>query len=299
MNKIAKIIIGVIIIILFVYPRGYFVLNNKQTLPETSLRKTYRGVATYLINLDRSKERLKYVLPKVEKLPFPFQRVAAIDGQTLSDQEVREKVDFPTYLNLLGHLPKRGTIGCYLSHIKAWQTFINSNSEFALILEDDIDFDPDSLSHAVNQLILNKEYWDINNFETRHRGTPLVIKKIGNSDLVLYLTEVTHAGAYLISRKAAYKLLEKSLPIKTALDCYYIRAWEFDLKFTGIEPRLVFQKFGSSEINSTSQTEVTTSFIYKLTKPIYEFQSALIRFFYNLDLFFQLKSLETDKVATN
>lgn len=221
----------------------------------------------------------------MRQLGYPVERISGIDGKLLPDTELHRSVDFRTYKNLLGHSPQRGTIGCSLSHIKAWQTFLKSDYKYALIFEDDVSFNPQQLATAVADLQATTKDWDINNFETSHSGMPLTLHKFADHHRqVLYLTEISHAGAYMISRAAAYKLLAKALPIKMPIDHYFTRGWELDLKFTGIEPRLVTQQYGDSEIAKTSAQYSTA--IEKqgsgMFRALYKFQSYTIRFLYNL-----------------
>lgn len=285
---------AVVLTLLLIYPVGYFVLDSNCRAPfkELDAQVIPGTVGAYVINLERSKERYDYVKNNIEALGVQVERISAIDGNALTDVEISEKADLKTYKQFLGHLPKLGTIGCSLSHIKAWQTFLDSNFEFAIIFEDDVSFEPTKLKSTITQLIEDKKLWDINNFETAHGGTPLSIKSFSDGQkLVVYLTEVSHAGAYMINREAAHKLLEKALPIKMPIDHYFTRVWEFDLKFTGIEnPRLVYQTFGSSEIAQTKKlTQEKLPISHEIKRGIYKFQSYVMRFLYNFKVYLREK----------
>lgn len=274
--------------LLFTYPAGYFVLGPSKAIDEAPLFVTGEEIGAYIINLERSKERYDYVKNSVQGLGLKSERIPAVDGKNLSEQDIKEKVDLDSYKLFLGHFPKRGTIGCSLSHIKAWQTFLNSNLKFALIFEDDISFDPSKLKPILEDLVKNSELWDVVNLEVYHGGCPLPIKKLRNhQQLSVYLMEVTHAGAYLINRKAAQNLLAKALPIKMPIDHYFTRSWELDIKFTGIEnPRLVAQTFGGSEIARTEKLpNENIPLLDSLKRGLYKLQSYTVRFFYNLKMY--------------
>ena len=77
------------------------------------------------------------------------------------------------------------------------------------------------------------------------------IKKISSKSLSLYFGHCVEAGCYVLNKKAAFNLILKSTPMIMPLDYYYNRSFEMDLKFTGIEPRIVRQNFGQSEISLT------------------------------------------------
>ena len=279
------------------YPVGYFVLDNhadKQILVQqkqnSSPKSIEYSVGAYVINLDRSIGRYEYVKNTIYKLGLPLERISAVDGATLSPEQIKQVADLQSYNIFLGHAPERGTIGCSLSHIKAWQKFLDSNLDFAVIFEDDISFEPEKLRSTIDNLIENQTMWDVVSFEIHHRGMPLTIKSLSNrQNLVIYLTNVSHAGAYMLNRSAAEKLLAKALPIKMPIDHYFTRGWELDIKFTGIEPRLVHQTFGQSDIAQTKtfnhDQKISLGYI---RRALYTIQSSLIRFIYNLKIYSQL-----------
>lgn len=245
-------------------------------------------VTAYIINLDRAKKRWDFIEPQVKKLGIPYKRVAAIDGHKLSKQSTREIVDTSTYTEFFRTLPEAGTVGCALSHEKVWRRFLESDSEFALIFEDDVLFDSSKLSKAVTAAVRNKDLWDILSFESNHYGYPQKIARLtldnrpGGEDefLVLYMTNVKHSGAYLIGRDAVKKLLEKFYPIKMPLDHYYSRSWEFGLRFCGAEPRIVEQKFGDSQIKSGVPERISTTRVL-LINVIYNVYTEFMRTAYN------------------
>lgn len=284
-GKISLILLASATIMMCV-PVGYFILPSAKDVSIVEDQyKSHKGITAYLINLERSKERLSFVKPRIDKLNLPLQRIEAVDGYKLSSEEFAKNVDLESYHNFLGQSPKVGIIGCSLSHIKAWQEFLNSNYEFAIIFEDDISFNPEEVSTTINELIANRQYWDIANLETHHRGLPVTIKKLDNgSKMVSYLVEVTHAGAYLINRHAAKQLVSKALPIKMPIDHYFTRGWELNLKFVGIEPRIVKQTFGDSTIETSKRNneEYQTNLKQKIIKRVYKIQTNTIRFVYNL-----------------
>ncbi|MDR2781354.1 MAG: glycosyltransferase family 25 protein [Holosporaceae bacterium] len=249
-------------------------------------------ICAYLINLDRAGERLNFVLPSIIALGFPVKRISAIDGKFLSQKEIESVTDVESYKKFFKMLPEVGTIGCSLSHEKAWLAFLESDNEFAIIFEDDVQFDPEKLKRTVKSVIEKKDLWDIASFEIKHRGCPMKICSLDQQkSLVFYLTNVTHAGCYLINRRAAEELLKKFYPIKMPVDHYFSSTWEFDLKFVGIEPRMVFQKFGDSYIKNSSCTNVRTP-ITLAVNVIYQIQRAILYFIYNfLCLYFNKRNM--------
>lgn len=288
--KAIKIILFILLLML-VWPIGYFILDSvelKGDVMNVDVKKNSIGV--YVINLGSSKERYEYIKGNIASLGFPELRIDAVDGRKMSKSEIDAKVDIEKYKSFSKSLPNVGTIGCYLSHVNVWEEFLKSELEFAIIFEDDISFDPQKVRSVIDDLLEVATLWDVVTLEPRHRGSPLTIKKLKNDQkLVVYLAEVTHSGAYIINRKAAENLLKKALPIRIPLDHYFTRGWELDLKFTGIEnPRLIKQRLVESDIGKTqvmSGDEV--SYIHKLKKSMYKLQSYVIRFLYNCKIYIQ------------
>ena len=121
----------------------------------------------------------------------------------------------------------RGQIGCYLSHVKAWEQFDQDVTQnYAFVFEDDITFIvPDFLEQMVNiiqQLEENKVQFDVlylsrNYFgETFHPGFWTGPKVTPN----VYKPNHMGGGAhsYVLSKEGAKKLLILSKPIKIPLD---------------------------------------------------------------------------------
>lgn len=288
MKKILKytlISFGLLLILILAYPVGYFVSNPSRVIEETEYAE-YKGIVAYVINLDRSKHSFEFVMPNINVLGFPTEKISGIDGKTLPAHEFKNKVDMDAYFKHMNHFPQKGTIDCSLSHIKAWQALLDSPYEYAIIFEDDVKFEPEKLKNTIEELMKEPHLWDLNSFDILHNGTPLTLKTFENKQkMVVYLTNVSHTGCYILNRKAAKRLLEKALPINLPIDHYFTRSWEFGLKFTGIEnPRLVHQRFPTSEIARTSRyNEAKPGLLHKAHKVLFQIQTTVIRGLYTIN----------------
>jgi glycosyl transferase family 25 len=282
-NNFFRILIGVEAILLFYCARIFQKSHNADC--DNFKESNSGGVGAYLINLDRAADRLKFVTRSVEALDLPMERIAAVDGKTLSAEKIESVADLKIYQRLFKMSPEVGTIGCALSHEKAWRKFLDSDNEFAIIFEDDVQFDPQELSAIIKSAIEKKTLWDILNFETKHGNCFVKISPLSSKrNIVFYLTNATHAGCYLINRKAARRLLKKFYPIKMPLDHYFTTVWELDLIFAGVEPRMVFQTLGNSQIKiSTPEKKATPSIL--AINAVHNIQRAILHFTYNLCCF--------------
>ncbi len=248
---------------------------------------TPNSVGAFLINLDRATDRLKFVKPCIDQLGFPVERISAVDGRLLPEDEIQKVCNLNTYKKYFKMLPELGTIGCSLSHEKALRQFLDSEYEFALILEDDVVFNSQELKACVENSIEKKELWDVLIFEMLHDGLPIKVGDLySDKHLSLYLTTVTHSGCYLVNRNAAKKLLEKFFPIIMPFDHYFSAAWEFDLKFVGVEPRIVKQNFGSSQIKC-ERVEKFNDLKTKISNAVFSVRRSIVHFLYNSYLVLQ------------
>ena len=163
----------------------------------------------YLVNMDRSKDRLEIMQRRLSSLGLEYERVSAVDGSKLSEEE-KKCVVSPNWRYPYTLTP--GEVGCFLSHKKCWRKLVDSKESWALVLEDD------SVFHSkANEYFQSTEWIP--------EGVQLIqfsfAKDTTFSDksVVLpngsHLVRVKHSSpcgtyAYLISREAAEKALELS-----------------------------------------------------------------------------------------
>jgi glycosyl transferase family 25 len=108
-------------------------------------------VPIYVINLERSPDRWELVQEDFAKLGLTPLRIDAVDGMTL---------DFPALSagnqSADGRKLHEGEIACAMSHRKALETFLASDAEAAVILEDDgvlVDAAPNVLPWIANNMV--------------------------------------------------------------------------------------------------------------------------------------------------
>ncbi len=118
-------------------------------------------IPLYVINLDKDTLRWSSVLKEVERLPFEIRRVDAVNAK-----------------NLLPHrLVSLGVNAAWLSHLKAMQTFLQSDNNFALIAEDDFHIvNPTKLMKEIKSLELKE--WDLIQFGFLKPGIDIRIRVV-------------------------------------------------------------------------------------------------------------------------
>jgi glycosyl transferase family 25 len=132
-----------------------------------------------------------------------------------------------------------GEIGCYASHMKAWDMLLVSGRPHALVLEDDARVPP-NLAELVDKMMgVLPERWDLVHLYDHdcHPSRPL--RAVGNEhELVRYSRVPGGCVGYLLSRSGAQKLLRQELRC-WPLDTDFRRPWHFLLDSYGIRPPLV------------------------------------------------------------
>jgi len=194
-----------------------------------------REMNTYVINLDRSTDRLEAITRQLGELGLPFLRIPAVDGKQASPEQ-KACIDERSYQRKHGKPSLPGELGCYLSHVKAIQTFMLSDAPFALILEDDAIFG-EGFVDAVYELIRHPKKWDMVKLSGVHSGTPVSVFTLNaDYDLAVMFSKCTCSSAYLINRTAAQAYSEKLLPMTLPYDHEFDLGWKYQIKVRAVSP---------------------------------------------------------------
>lgn len=186
----------------------------------------------YLINLDRSPERLKQMEAEFGRLGLLFTRVPAVDGKLLTQEEL-DAVTPPVRQWEIPIPPSE--IGCFLSHKKCLEIVANGQDHYAAIFEDDIE-----LSSDAAKLLSNLDWIpadaDLVKLETFRTVVLLQgLEKIKGTDFKVarLLTKHLCAGGYIISKDAAKRMLLDMDVISIPVDnLMFDPACDFFSKFT-------------------------------------------------------------------
>ncbi|MGV4792709.1 glycosyltransferase family 25 protein [Rhizobium sp. F40D2] len=197
-------------------------------------------VDTYLINLDRAPLRRFRMERLLAGIGLAFERVAAVDGAGLSLPH--PDFDEASYRSRHGRRPNPFEIGCFLSHVECARRFLSGNAEFALILEDDLDFD-DDLADVLEAALQHQTRWDILRLSTvntgrKHRVEALTVSR----SLAIALTREKGSGAYLINRRAAGWIAGSMLPMRLPYDLAFDLEFDEGLSACFVDPLPVSQR---------------------------------------------------------
>ena len=97
----------------------------------------------FVISLPASVDRRAHMRKILDPLPLQYEFVDGVDGKQLSAEELNQVYDEKTAEIYCGRGLCLEEIGCYMSHVKAYEMISQRNISEALILEDDVYLSPD------------------------------------------------------------------------------------------------------------------------------------------------------------
>ena len=188
----------------------------------------------YLINLDRSTDRLQSAEQHFNAVGLPFERIVAIDAHN-EDMSIYP-IDRKVFQRTHGRTTIRpGEIGCYFSHLKAIRVFLASGREFGIILEDDV-LPQGQLSAVLEELLAFSNEWDIVSLFHFHRGGPIVVRRSKEFSLAVHVAHISSAAAYLLSRNSAERLIKHLDVMRACIDHSLYESWKHGLKLRSVMP---------------------------------------------------------------
>jgi glycosyl transferase family 25 len=196
---------------------------------------------SYIINLDRSVDRLDFMARQLQALQVPFERIRAIEGRNPSPED-RHSFAGEFAATTLGP----AEIGCLLSHRKAWQAIAASGAPWGVVLEDDVLLSRD-YPGFVNDLGWIPPDADLIKIEAQpHAKVNLSrpIARTGTRQLHRLKGSCMAAGAYAVSRRFCERQLERPFPTDLPADIYLFdpRSREFATTVTYVlKPAIAIQ----------------------------------------------------------
>lgn len=254
---------------------------------------------TYIINLEKDKERLQNILLECDKAGIENPTVIkAVNGKELTQKDMDGRVD-----PLFSKIGSRSAIGCALSHINAWGQMIKNGDEHALFLEDDAVF-IDNFKAIFTSLEIPTDFGilylgcvlgcDVDKkYDIEFPIAKLLFGKMGKHvkqvrriNKTIFTPSLPLAlHGYILSKKAATYLFNsvKREKVNHHIDVQILK-YIYNIKSYSTTPQLILQKdidlTTSNNINSGYPNVITkhlswrdkngTPFNYKIAIGIYE-----------------------------
>ena len=195
---------------------------------------------TFVINLDKSPERMANISERLNELEIPFERISGVYGAELSQDEILNSYDLELNLKSYRRELPCGEIGCYLSHIKAWKIIVERQLSCALILEDDILIDSE-IRQFIQQLGKSTGDFDIVKLYCSKLKPKIISSEpIGpNHRLCRFQKVLSGNQGQLITLNGAKKLLATYQKFGRPVDVDIHHWWEPGINVLGVFPSVV------------------------------------------------------------
>lgn len=239
----------------------------------------YLNTPSFIVNLDKDQDRWAYVSHHMSKIGLPFERMPGVLGRTLSKAQLEQHYD-----------PKRASwrqarqltpaeIGCALSHARVYREISKRSLARALILEDDVILDPETLS--VLKALEEHMPEHVPRVCLLSEATPMpsgASQRLVGARQLRSFQAGYFTSSYMVTRAAAELLLGALHPIGDVADCWRRLAQLKDLDIFIVAPplsRQLQEDFGSSTTKDI-QISLGTSFPERLRYKLFRTRNILL-----------------------
>jgi len=183
------------------------------------------GPKAFILHLERATSRGPNVRSLSANLPIDSEVLAAIDGAGLSAEEVEQAYARRRFRPTYPFPLTRTEVGVFLSHRAAWRRIVDDALDFAFTFEDDAQIDSSFFAELVEFVTLERPAWDYVLLPAQpiRNGTP--IARHGGLALMRPDAPPLRAIAQIVSRDAAKRLLERTLPFDRPIDTMMQMPW--------------------------------------------------------------------------
>lgn len=233
-------------------------------------------IETLVIHLKRAQQRSSHVERVIAALPFEGRIVEAVDGLTVTGDEIglcyQRKLHKPSYPFEMS----RNEIACFMSHRKAWQTILDNDLDAAIVMEDDAQIG-NGFQNSLDLAVMHIDEIGFIRFPFRDgREHGEAIYHSGNVQLMRPHCVGLGMVAQLISKSCAEQLLRATeqfdRPVDTLLQMHWV---------TGVQPHSIVPG-GIMEISNTlggttleKRRDLYVKLKREILRPIYRLKISL------------------------
>ena len=203
-----------------------------------------------VVSLERAGDRRAFVERTFRDADLPFEIVPAVDAQELSSADIA-RYSSRRAMYEYGRELSRGVLACSLSHLRALQRVVDERLPEVVVFEDDTRPLP-AFADILKARDSFPAGWDIVTFHSLFEGASAVPLPqeplVGEFRLCRYRRTPMGTQAYLITNRAAKRVLEVADPIGLPADEILFRARPAALDVYGVDPAPVVHEDFPSEI---------------------------------------------------
>lgn len=179
----------------------------------------------FIINLKSNKKRWNFMVGQMKKNKIDYyERVDGYKGWDIEDDpEILSKVHPNALMSarrgyrITHDEHNYGSIGCYISHTRAWQNVIDSGHDFGIILEDDAFLCENFVEKLMDVIQAAPLGWDFLNFGRTKTLGPHT-KRIHKNGYEYNMAPWIYLAGYVIKRSLCKSFLQTVFPIEIQID---------------------------------------------------------------------------------
>ena len=199
-------------------------------------------VLTYLINLDGSDQRLESAHKQLADNQISYSRFSAVDGRGKALSEFKNYNDAKAQ-KILGRSLLNSELGCYLSHYGCVEKFLETDADYLVVFEDDLEVSKNlktDLDGVLNYLDAHKDLdWSLINIAAKKKKFAKDITQINDKSLWhAYYFPIRGLGL-IWSRKGAEEFYRLGKEIAVPVDIFFQMWLSESGKGLGVWPALV------------------------------------------------------------
>ena len=179
----------------------------------------------YILHLERAISRAANVELLRARLPIESEIIAAVDGARLSQPELDEAYARRRFRPRYPFALTATEVGVFLSHRAAWRRIVDEQRDFAVIFEDDAQIDPGSFAALIEFVTAERAAWDYVLLPAAPIGNGPMVARRGGLTLLRPDAPPLRAIGQIVSRAAAERLLERTLPFDRPVDTFLQMTW--------------------------------------------------------------------------
>lgn len=192
----------------------------------------------YVINLADNTARMDNSARALAAQGIAYERIDAVNGWHLPDARIAEVYDSAANARRGRHDLVRPEIGCYLSHIAAWERIASGEADGGVIFEDDFEAE-DSLAEILHLISTDPARdWDmVKLFTFDPEARTISDRPLGDSHRIVQPYRVpTCLIGYAVTRDAARRLANRAVPFFRPVDEDQKFFWETGLRVALVLP---------------------------------------------------------------
>jgi glycosyl transferase family 25 len=175
----------------------------------------------FVVNLPEDVERCESIGNQLDRLNLTYEIFQAVRGANLTIKEKSKCYNEKWFIRNEGRPAKPGELGCALSHVGIYRLVVERGLPYALILEDDAWLNP-NLPHLLNAIEqkFTPAQEKVFLLSWAKKISVSKMQTLWSSYRIVHVRSAFCTHAYVVTNKAAVKLLENLHPVQHMADCW-------------------------------------------------------------------------------